>query len=106
MSSDGDRNGIPSNEEIIEELTKDLKSSAIKNDSCDDDNVSRRIGESDSDDDTRIDEAAETKDEDYIDDNLLKERDEQLSDEKKRVNTFLLDNYKTKNLPATTIYYA
>jgi len=83
MSSDGGRSGIPSNEEVIEELTKDLKSSAIKSDSCNDDDVSR-LSESGSDDDTRIDEAAETKDEDYIDDSVLKERDEQLSDEKKR----------------------
>lgn len=82
MSSDG-KSGIPSNEEVIEELTKDLKSSAIKSDSCGDD-VSRD-NESDSESDTPADEETEIKEEDYIDDKLLKERDEKLSEEEKRV---------------------
>lgn len=83
MSSDS-KSGIPSNEEVIEELTKDLKSSAIKSDSCGND-VSHD-NESDSESDTPANEETEVKEEDYIDDKLLKERDENLSEEEKRVS--------------------
>lgn len=87
-SNSGDKSGIPSNEKVIEELTKDLRSSAIGSDSCAD-NVSR-LSESDSENDTCAGEETETKDEDYIDDKLLEERDEQLSEEAKQVGIFQL----------------
>jgi len=91
MASDGGDNRIPSNEEIVDELTKDLKRSAIKSDS-DGDVSSTRLGQCDSgtddDDDDGTDKVTETKDEDHIDDRLLKERDEQLTDDEKRVSIF------------------
>lgn len=85
MSSDS-KSGIPSNDEVIEKLTKDLRDSAIKTDSCDD-NASH-ISESDSETETetQVNEETEIKDEDYIDDALLKERDEKLPEEEKRVS--------------------
>lgn len=83
MSSDS-KNGIPSNEEVIEELTKDLKDSAIKTDSCYD-NPSH-VSESDSETETQVNDEIEIKDEDYIDDVLLKERDEKLPGKEKRVS--------------------
>jgi len=89
MSSDGGgKSGIPSNEEVVDELTKDLRKSAIGSDSCADD-VSR-LGESDSENDTRADEETETKEEDYIDERLLKERDEHLKEGAKQVGIFQL----------------
>jgi len=89
MSSDGaGKSGIPSNEEVVEELTKDLRNSAIEDDSCADD-VSR-LDESDSENDTCASEKTETKDEDYIDEKLLKERDEQLPEGAKQVGIFQL----------------
>lgn len=86
MSSDSGKSGIPSNEEVIDELTKDLRSSAIKTDSCDDDDKSHVSG-SDSEAETPSNEETEIRDEDYIDDKLLKERDEKLSEEEKQVGT-------------------
>jgi len=83
MSSDS-KSGIPSNEELIEELTKNLESSAIKTDFPVDD-VSHH-SESDSEFDTNINEENEIRDEDYIYDKLLKERDDKLPEEKKRVS--------------------
>lgn len=84
MSSDSGKSGIPSNEEVIDELTKDLKNSAIKTDSCGDDNISHLSG-SDLEAEIPLNEETEIRDEDYIDDKLLKERDEKLSEEEKRV---------------------
>jgi len=83
MSSDS-KSGIPSNEEIIEELTKDLESSAIKTDISGDD-VSHH-SESDSEFDNNVNEENEIKDEDYIDDTLLQARDDKLPEDKKRVS--------------------
>lgn len=83
MSADS-KSGIPSNEEIIEELTKDLESSAIKTDFSGDDGSHH--SESDSEFDTNVNEENEVRDEDYIDDTLLKERDDKLSEDKKRVS--------------------
>lgn len=85
MSSDG-KNEIPSNEQVIEELTKDLKNSAVKTDGQrpDEDRTSRH-SESDPESDSRLGKEDEIKDEDYIDDKLIEERDEKLSDEEKRV---------------------
>lgn len=84
MSSADGKSGIPSNEELVNELTKDLKNSAIKPSPCSDDSF--RVSESDSEPETREnEEIAQTRDEDYIDDDLLKERDEHLSEEEKRV---------------------
>lgn len=84
MSSDR-TNEIPSNDEVIDELTKNMKASAIKTDSFDDD-TTRRISESDKESDTPANEETEIRDVDYIEDNLLKERDEKLSEEEKRVS--------------------
>lgn len=83
MSSDS-KKGIPSNEELIEELTKNLESSAIKTDFSDGD-VSHH-SESDTGVETNVNEENEIRDEDYIDDILLKERDDKLPEEKKRVS--------------------
>jgi len=83
MSSDS-KKGIPSNEELIEELTKNLESSAIKTDFSGGDESHH--SESDSEVDTNINEENEIRDEDYIDDALLKERDDKLPEEKKRVS--------------------
>lgn len=83
MSSDS-KSGVPSNEEVIDELTKDLRDSAIKTDSYDD--SASHISESDSETDAQVNKDTEIKDEDYIDDTLLKERDEQLPEEEKRVS--------------------
>lgn len=88
MSSDS-KSGIPSNEEIIEELTKDLEDSAIKTDFSGDD--ASHHNESDSECDTNVNEENEIRDEDYIDDKLLKERDDQLPEEKKRVSIRILN---------------
>jgi len=85
MSADS-KSGIPSNEEIIEELTKDLESSVSKTDFSGDDGSHH--SESDSEFDTKVNEENEeneVRDEDYIDDTLLKERDDKLPEEKKRV---------------------
>lgn len=87
MSSNNGKNGIPSNEEVIDELTKDLRSSTIKTDSCADDDTSHFSGASDSEAETPLNEETEIRDEDYIDDKLLKERDEKLSEQEKRVGT-------------------
>lgn len=80
--SSSSKNGIPTNEEVIEELTKDLKDSAIKVDPSTEDTSHHSESEPESDylDDDEI------KDEDDIDDNLLKERDDKLSEEEKRVS--------------------
>lgn len=83
MSSDS-KKGIPSNEELIEELTKNLESSAIKTDFSDGD-VSHH-SESDTEVETNVNEENEIRDEDYIDDTLLKERDDKLPEEKKLVS--------------------
>jgi len=83
MSSDS-KNGIPSNEELIEELTKNLESSAIKTDFSRGDESHH--SESDSEVDTNVNEENEIRDEDYINDTLLKERDDKLPEEKKRVS--------------------
>lgn len=93
MSSDR-RNEIPSNDEVIDELTKNMKASAIKTDSFSDD-APRRISASDTDSDTPSNEETreEIRDVDYIVDNLLKERDEKLSEEEKRVSVNALINY-------------
>ncbi|XP_025201205.1 tetratricopeptide repeat protein 1 [Melanaphis sacchari] len=80
--SSNNKSGIPSNEEIIEELTKDLESSAIKTDISGDD--ASHHSESDSEFDTNVNEENEVKDEDYIDDTLLQARDDKLPEEKKR----------------------
>lgn len=78
------QSGIPSNEDVVEELTKDLRSSAIRTDSCSDD--ASYHGESDLESDTaNADQATEIRAEDYIDDEQLKERDEKLTEEEKRV---------------------
>lgn len=79
--SSSSKSGIPTNEEVIEELTKDLKSSAIKADSFD-----NTPPHSESEPETDVNEETEVKDEDYIDDILLKERDDKLSEEEKRVS--------------------
>jgi hypothetical protein len=84
MSSENGKSGIPSNEEVINELTKDLKNSAIKTDSCGDNDVSH-VSELDSEAEIPLNEENEIRDEDYINDKLLKERDEKLSEEEKRV---------------------
>lgn len=91
MSSDS-KSGIPSNEELIEELTKNLESSAIKTDFPSDDVVSHH-SESDSEFDTNVNEENEIRDEDYIDDTLLKERDDKLPEEKKRVSLRIYNLY-------------
>lgn len=79
MSSANNKSGIPSNEELVDELTKDLRSSAIKADTS-------HLSESDSESEPRMnEETPETREEDYIDDAQLKERDEHLSEEEKRV---------------------
>lgn len=83
MSSNG-KSDIPSNEEIVEELTKDLRNLSAKTDSCDDD-VSH-CSESESENEPQENEETEIRDADYIDDKLLKERDDKLSDEEKRVS--------------------
>lgn len=85
MSSDS-KSGIPSNDEVIEELTKDLKDSAIKNDSCDDNACHISGSDSETETETQVNEETEKKDEDYIDNALLKERDEKLSEEEKLVS--------------------
>lgn len=84
MSSE-DKSRIPSNEEVIEELTKDLKKSAIKTDDEQGDYTSHH-SESDSESDPHnIKEETEIRDEDYIDDKIIQERDEKLSKEEIRV---------------------
>lgn len=97
MSSDGRTDRIPTNEEVVDELTKDLKSSAIRSDdrepsvagSCDGDGDDReqprRLSESDPET-AQDDEPAEIRDADYVDDLLLKERDENATEEEKRVS--------------------
>lgn len=89
--SSSSNSGIPTNEEVIEELTKDLKSSAIKNDSFD--NNTSPHSESEPETDEHVNEETEIKDEDYIDDSLLKERDDKLSEEEKRVSVSNIENY-------------
>lgn len=86
--------GIPSNEEVIDELTKDLKSSAIRDDTCDDDGTSHQ-SESEPETDAHDNEEIEIREKDYIDDNLLKERDDKLSEEEKRVSVTI---YNLPNL--------
>lgn len=91
MASSDSKSGIPSNEEVVDELTKNLKSSAIKTDSCGD--SASHVSESDSESDTHVNEEIETQeiqDEDYIDDKLLNERDEKLSEDEKRVCYYLV----------------
>lgn len=83
MSSNG-KSDIPSNEEIVEELTKDLKNISTKTDSRNDD--TSHCSESESENEPQENEETEIKDADYIDDKLLKERDDKLSDEEKRVS--------------------
>ncbi|VVC31541.1 Hypothetical protein CINCED_3A004394 [Cinara cedri] len=82
MSSDR-KNEIPSNEEVIEELTKNLKDSAIKTDSFGNDET-HSFSESDTEADSHSKDETEIRDVDYIEDDLLKERDENLSEEEKR----------------------
>jgi len=79
MSSAG-KSEIPSNEEVVDELTKDLQSSAIEPEGS--------AGESEPETETREreEEERETRDADYVDDEWLKERDDKLSDEEKRVS--------------------
>lgn len=80
MSSEN-KNHIPSNEEVIEELTKDLKESAIK---LDENQISQ--DETESLDEFSSSEAnTEIRDFDFIDDELIKKRDETLNDDEKRV---------------------
>lgn len=84
MSSDR-KNEIPSNDEVIEELTKNLKDSAIKTDTFGNDST-HHISESDIESDNQVNEETEVRDADYIEDKLLKDRDDELSEEEKRVS--------------------
>lgn len=83
MSSDS-KSGIPSNEKIIEELTKDLESSAIKTDNSGDD--ASHHNDSDLESEANLNEENEVKDEDYIDETILKARDDNLPEETLRVS--------------------
>lgn len=84
MSSDS-KSGIPSNEKIIEELTKDLESSAIKTDNNSVDDASHH-NDSDLESEANVNEEDEVKDEDYIDETVLKARDDNLPEETLRVS--------------------
>jgi len=83
MSSDS-KSGIPSNEKIIEELTKDLESSAIKTENSVDD--ASHHDDSDLESEANVNEEDEVKDEDYIDETILKARDDNLPEETLRVS--------------------
>lgn len=78
MSSTG-KSEVPSNQEVVDELTKDLKSSTIETEGS--------AGESEPENETGDrEEEPEMRDADYIDDEWLKERDDKLSDEEIRVS--------------------
>ncbi|CAH1722817.1 tetratricopeptide repeat protein 1 [Aphis gossypii] len=93
MSSDS-KSGIPSNEKIIEELTKDLESSAIKTDNNSVDDASHH-NDSDLESEANVNEEDEVKDEDYIDETVLKARDDNLPEETLR--ELLQEALKLKN---------
>lgn len=94
---DKDKDSIPSNEAIIDELTKDLETSCIRAEENDKsnqgaglDNTESNLGSKDHDSDSEDKCGAKPPEKDFVDEERLKDREIDLTDEEKEVISFFV----------------